>query len=63
MMRDHMRAHLDLTLKEAVARLGGDYVTDIAAYDEVHTQILQLADMLSSGIISAFPNHFAGGGR
>jgi hypothetical protein len=58
-MKAHMKDHLDLTLKEAVARLEGRYADDIAAYDEVHTQILAMADMLSDGIIAQFPDRFA----
>jgi hypothetical protein len=58
-MKAHMRDHLDLTLAEAVARLEGRYVDDIAAYDEVHGQILAMADMLSDGIIAQFPAKFA----
>jgi hypothetical protein len=58
-MRAHMRSHLDLTLEEAVARLQGRYADDIAAYDKVHAQILEMADMLSDGIIAAFPKRFS----
>jgi hypothetical protein len=57
-IRAHMREHLDLTLAEAVARLQGDYPADIAAYDKVHLQILEMADMLSDGIIAQFPGDF-----
>jgi hypothetical protein len=58
-MKDMMRSHLDLTLKEAVARLQGDFAGDIAAYDEVRAQILHMADMLAEGIINQFPERFA----
>jgi hypothetical protein len=57
-MQEMMRDHLDLTLAEAVARLQGDFQADIAAYDEVHGQILEMADMLSAGIIAQFPKAF-----
>jgi hypothetical protein len=57
-MQAMMRDHLDLTLAEAVARLQGDFQADIAAYDEVHGQILEMADMLSAGIIAQFPKAF-----
>ena len=58
-MEAMMADHLDLTLAEAVARLQGDYDADIAAYDEIHVQILHMADMLSDGIIAQFPGRFA----
>jgi hypothetical protein len=53
-----MKAHLDATTREAVARHQGDWSADVAAYDEVHTQALEMADMLSSGIIEQFPHEF-----
>ena len=58
-MRSMMRSHLDLTLAEAVARLQGRYADDITAYDSVHREILEMADMLSSGIVAQFPSRFA----
>jgi hypothetical protein len=58
-MRAMMREHLDLTLAEAVARLEGRYADDISTYDEIHVQILHMADMLSDGIIAHFPAKFA----
>ena len=57
-MRAMMRAHLDRTLEEAVARLQGRYADDIAAYEAVHADILAMADMLSDGIIEQFPGRF-----
>lgn len=57
-MRAMMRAHLDRTLEEAVARLQGRYADDIAAYEAVHADILAMADMLSDGIVAQFPGRF-----
>lgn len=57
-MKMMMHSHLDLTFKEASERLHGDFAGDIAAYDEVHAEILQMADMLSAGIIEQFPKSF-----
>ncbi|MHB1006035.1 MAG: hypothetical protein ACYC3S_10380 [Chloroflexota bacterium] len=54
-MKAMMHSHLDLTLAEAVARLQGDWEADVAAYDEIHAQILGMADMLSAGISLQFP--------
>ena len=57
-MQAMMKDHLDLTLKEAVARLERRYADDVVAYDEVHAEILQMADMLSAGIVAQFPSRF-----
>jgi len=57
-MKMMMHEHLDLTLQEAVTYLQGDHTTSVSAYDEIHVQILGMADMLSDGIIRQFPNAF-----
>lgn len=57
-MQRMMREHLALTTAEAQARLTGNWSADIAAYDNVHAQILHMADMLSAGIINQFPQKF-----
>jgi hypothetical protein len=57
-MRRMMREHLDLTTAEAVARLGGEWEADVRAYDRAHEQVLQMADMLSDGIVQQFSGRF-----
>ncbi len=57
-MQEAMTAHLDQTLKEAVDRLSGKYADDIKDYDAVHVHILEMADVLSGGIIAQFPDKF-----
>jgi hypothetical protein len=59
-MRAMMKAHLDRTLEEAVARLEGRYEDDIAAYEQIHADILEMADTLSDGIVAQFPEQFRG---
>jgi hypothetical protein len=53
-----MKDHLDRTTEEVVARHDGDWTADVAAYDKVHAQVLEMADMLSDGIIANFPSKF-----
>ena len=57
-MRAAMKGHLDQTLAEASHELTGEYAKSVADYDEIHHHILGMADVLSSGIIRAFPNRF-----
>ena len=58
MMTKMMRQHLALTTKEAAARLQGDWSADVAAYDQVHAEILAMSHLLSSGIVRQFPRRF-----
>ena len=57
-MRSMMKTHLDQTLAEAQHRLQGNFGADIRDYDAVHRHILEMADMLSDGIIRQFPKRF-----
>ena len=58
MVQSMMKTHLDLTLAEAVAYLKGDYDGSVKSYEQVHLEILGMADPLSSGIIAQFPTQF-----
>jgi hypothetical protein len=58
-LSDMMHTHLDQTLAEATARLTGDWDADIAAYDEIHLHILDMADALADGIVEQFPDRFS----
>ena len=60
MMQLMMKTHLDLTLTEAVDYLKGDNNGSVQAYEQVHLQILHMADTLSIGIIGQFPQDFTG---
>jgi hypothetical protein len=57
-LKSLLNAHLDLTLQEAVDRLSARYGEDVSDYDQVHGQILGIADAISNGIIAQFPDRF-----
>lgn len=57
-MRPMMRSHLALTTDELLARAQGRYADDLAAFDRVVGQIMHMADTLSEGLISQFPQKF-----
>jgi len=57
-IRAAMKTHLDQTLAEAVTELGADYPTSVADYEAIHLHILDMADLLSSGIMRQFPRRF-----
>jgi hypothetical protein len=61
--QDMMYDHLNFTTAEAVARKNADYPGDVIAYDNVHNEILEMADFLSEGIINQFPSMFHGNNR
>lgn len=58
-IKSGMKMHLDLTLQEAVDHLQGHYDADVQDYDKIHSHILGLADLLSSGIEKQFPGKFS----
>jgi hypothetical protein len=57
-MKEMLYEHLSLTTTEVVSRLTGDWDADVAAYDQIHLQILEMADELSTGIVKQFRHRF-----
>lgn len=57
-MTSMLHEHLRLTTNEVLARLHGDWAADVAAYDEIHLQALEMADELSTGIVKQFRKRF-----
>lgn len=47
-----LQPHLDLTTGEVVARLQGDWATDIRSYDQGHEHMLMFANMLTHFIVA-----------
>jgi hypothetical protein len=57
-VHDLLNIHLDLTRREVVSRLNGAWKDDVAAFDDILTEILTLADALTGGIMRQFPDRF-----
>ncbi|WP_251862221.1 LysM peptidoglycan-binding domain-containing protein [Clostridium sp. Marseille-Q2269] len=53
-----LHEHLELVKAQAVAILTSDYENSISIYDEMEAQALEMADMMSEGIIKQFPERF-----
>jgi hypothetical protein len=53
-----LQKHLDMTTDEVTARLGKDWVKDIASFDMGYTHMLGVSDVLANGIIKQFPDKF-----
>jgi len=56
--QDMLYEHLRLSENEAEQRLSGDYAGDIEQFDEALLQVIELADLLSDGIVRQFPEQF-----
>ena len=59
---DLLALHLKLTKDEAVARITGDWVADVQAFDDIFTEIMVVADTLHDGIVAQVPDRFAAAG-
>lgn len=56
--RQMMKTHLNQVIEQAVDELKGDYAADARAYGPYIRHILDMADMISGGIIRQFPSRF-----
>jgi hypothetical protein len=56
--RSMMKVHLDQVIQQAVDELKGDYAADARAFAPYIRHILEMADMISDGIIRQFPQRF-----
>jgi hypothetical protein len=56
--RRMMRIHLNQVIEQAVDELNGDYVAGARAFEPYIEHILDMADMISGGIIRQFPGRF-----
>ncbi len=57
-MFDLFHQHLTLTKKQVEARLDKRWNDDVAAFDDVFTEINTVADTISQGIMKHFPDKF-----
>jgi hypothetical protein len=55
---DLLSLHLELTKKEATARLKKNWADDVKAFDDIFNEIMTLADALAAGIVQQFPEKF-----
>ena len=53
-----LNQYLALTLDQTTARLRKQWQTDITLYDQIRSQLSQMADALSDGIVKQFPEKF-----
>jgi hypothetical protein len=56
--RRMMRIHLNQVIEQAVDELNGDYAAGARAFEPYIEHILDMADMISDGIIRQFPGRF-----
>ena len=59
-MKSMLSDHLATTTAVLEARLRQDWKADVAAYEKVHEQILEMSDMLAEGIVKQFPDKLQG---
>jgi hypothetical protein len=57
-MLNMLNEHLSLTKTEAVARLTGDYATDVTTFDALYKHAISMGDEFTVGIVKQFQDQF-----
>ncbi|MEW6603621.1 MAG: glycosyltransferase [Thermoproteota archaeon] len=57
-MTSMVNEHLSLTKTEAVARLTGDYATDVTTFDALYKHAVSMSDEFTIGIVKQFEEQF-----
>lgn len=57
-MLNMLNEHLSLTKTEAVARLTGDYATDVTTFDALYRHAISTGDEFTVGIVKQFQDQF-----
>jgi hypothetical protein len=57
-MLNMLNEHLSLTKTEAVARLTGDYATDVTTFDTLYKHAISMGDEFTVGIVKQFQEQF-----
>lgn len=56
--RTMLYEHLKLTKAEAVSQITEDFSAGISLFDDIEEQALEMADVMTQGIIDQFPQRF-----
>lgn len=57
-LQDMLYTHLELITEIVLACIRGDWEADIAATDKNEIHMIELADLLTAGIVKQFPDKF-----
>jgi hypothetical protein len=57
-MRQMMKEHITQTIGYATDVLGGNYDSALDKYDQAEAHMIEMADMLTAGLVEQFPDRF-----